>query len=236
MFFASNKFSPSGLLYPVTAASLSHKVTCRGLWQSWDLLAKSSSLAEGTPLLSLQGRPCPQPPSSTDDGFLWLLGLHYVLSVASCGAQLDVSRWPSTSWPLPLLASVSLLLLVALTQLLGMSDGVGEHAAVLAHLLGPVGTEKVVLLTLFWLLFFIIIFNLGYLDTVSLSCNQFLPCKRVYTKLVCSLFHFRLLKSVSSMGLVFLLKQLVHYWSNVNRTSGDEHQGYHDHSLNCWIM
>lgn len=62
LFFASNKNCPSGLLYPVTMASLSHKVTGRGPCRSRDLLAKSWTLSEWTPLPSLQGCPCPQPP------------------------------------------------------------------------------------------------------------------------------------------------------------------------------
>lgn len=53
---------------------------------------------------------------------------------------------------------------------------------------------------------------------------------------VSSLFHFGVLKNISSMELVFLLKQRVCYWSNVNSTSGDGHRVYDDHSMNSWIM
>lgn len=43
----------------------------------------------------------PSLPGATEDGFpLLLLGLHHVLSVASGGAQTNMWRWSSISWPL----------------------------------------------------------------------------------------------------------------------------------------
>lgn len=188
-FFTSNKICLSVLLYPVPVAVLSHKVTGRGRCRSRDLLAKSWTLSEQRPLPSLWDCPCPQPPWNHRRLFpitvcclvsitccLWLLVEHRPMCE---GDPLHPGHWFSFH-PLArvqLSESVSLLLLVAIAQLLlcpGDERLSWEQAGILALPLG-LSVVGVILLTLFWLLlFFIIIFHLGH----SLCCNWFLFCRR----------------------------------------------------------
>lgn len=204
-FFTSNKICLSVLLYPVPVALLSHKVTGRGRCWSRDLLAKSWTLSEQRPLPSLWGCPCPQPPWDHRKWFpitvcclvsitccLWLTVEHRT----TCeGDPLHPRHWFSFH-PLArvwLSKSVSLPLLVALTQFRlcpGHKHLSWEKAGILAPPLSLLSVVGVLLLTLFWLLLFlIIIFHLGH----SLHCNWFLFCRKscvMYLWALCSTLRF----------------------------------------------